>query len=53
MFDHNFLFTGAVRGIKQFVDAAHWAVLYYYDSTRVNLWPLWQQIANVHLGLRS
>jgi len=37
MVDHTFLFTGAVKRIKQFVDDGTLGALYYYDSTRVNL----------------
>ena len=35
--DHTFLFTGAVRKIKQLIDGGDLGKLYYYDSTRVNL----------------
>ena len=37
MVDHTFLFTGAVRKIKQLVDDGTLGRLYYYDSMRVNL----------------
>jgi predicted dehydrogenase len=37
MVDHTFLFTGAVRRIRQLIDAGTLGDLYYYDSTRVNL----------------
>lgn len=37
MVDHTFLFTGAVRKIRQLVDDGILGDLYYYDSTRVNL----------------
>jgi predicted dehydrogenase len=37
MVDHTFLFTGAVRRIRQLVDDGMLGDLYYYDSTRVNL----------------
>lgn len=37
MVDHTFLFTGAVRKIKQLVDDGTLGKLYYYDSMRVNL----------------
>jgi predicted dehydrogenase len=46
MVDHTFLFTGAVRKIKQFVDDGTLGPLYYYDSTRVNL-GLFQHDVNV------
>jgi predicted dehydrogenase len=37
MVDHTFLFGGAVRKIKEIVDAGTLGPLYYFDSTRVNL----------------
>ena len=37
MVDHTFLFTGAVRKIRELVDERVLGDLYYYDSTRVNL----------------
>lgn len=37
MVDHTFLFSGAVKKIKQIVDAGTLGPLYYFDSTRVNL----------------
>jgi predicted dehydrogenase len=37
MVDHTFLFTGAVKKIRQLVDSGELGDLYYYDSTRVNL----------------
>ncbi len=37
MVDHTFLFTGAVRKIRQLVDDGVMGPLYYFDSTRVNL----------------
>ena len=37
MVDHTFLFGGAVRKIKEIVDAGTLGSLYYFDSTRVNL----------------
>jgi predicted dehydrogenase len=46
MVDHTFLFTGAVRKIKQFLDDGTLGQLYYYDSTRVNL-GLFQHDVNV------
>src|SRR6267154_1640093 len=46
MVDHTFLFTGAVKRIKQFVDDGTLGSLYYYDSTRVNL-GLFQHDCNV------
>jgi len=46
MVDHTFLFTGAVRKIKQLLDTDTLGKLYYYDSTRVNL-GLFQHDVNV------
>jgi predicted dehydrogenase len=46
MVDHTFLFTGAVRKIKQLLDEGALGNLYYYDSTRVNL-GLFQHDCNV------
>ena len=46
MVDHTFLFTGAVRKIKQLIDAGELGDLYYYDTTRVNL-GLFQHDVNV------
>lgn len=37
MVDHTFLFGGAVRKIREIVDAGTLGPLYYFDSTRVNL----------------
>jgi len=37
MVDHTFLFTGAVKKIRQLVDQGELGDLYYYDSMRVNL----------------
>jgi len=46
MVDHTFLFTGAVRKMKQLIDEGALGPLYYYDSTRVNL-GLFQHDVNV------
>src|SRR5215831_4679564 len=46
MVDHTFLFTGAVRKIRQLMDEGVLGKLYYYDSTRVNL-GLFQHDVNV------
>ena len=46
MVDHTFLFTGAVRKIRQLIDEGTLGKLYYYDSTRVNL-GLFQHDINV------
>jgi predicted dehydrogenase len=46
MVDHTFLFTGAVKRIREFIDNGTLGELYYYDSTRVNL-GLFQHDVNV------
>src|SRR5205085_9581259 len=46
MVDHTFLFTGAVRKIRQLLDEGALGKLFYYDSTRVNL-GLFQHDVNV------
>jgi predicted dehydrogenase len=46
MVDHTFLFTGAVRKIRQLIEEGDLGKLYYYDSTRVNL-GLFQHDVNV------
>src|SRR6266849_5848854 len=46
MVDHTFLFTGAVRKIRQLIEEGVLGDLYYYDSTRVNL-GLFQHDVNV------
>jgi predicted dehydrogenase len=46
MVDHTFLFTGAVKKIRQLIDTDALGKLYYYDSTRVNL-GLFQHDVNV------
>ncbi len=46
MVDHTFLFTGAVKKIRQLLDEGSLGKLYYYDSTRVNL-GLFQHDINV------
>lgn len=46
MVDHTFLFTGAVKKIKQLIDDEVLGQIYYYDSTRVNL-GLFQHDVNV------
>lgn len=37
MVDHTFVYTGAVRKIKQVVTSGMLGDIYYYDSTRINL----------------
>lgn len=44
--DHTFLFTGAVRKMKQYADAGELGDLYYYDAIRINL-GLFQHDTNV------
>ncbi|HXY55777.1 MAG TPA: Gfo/Idh/MocA family oxidoreductase [Nitrospirota bacterium] len=46
MVDHTFIFTGAVRKIKQLINEKTLGDLYYYDSVRVNL-GLFQHDVNV------
>jgi len=46
MVDHTFLFTGAVKKIKDVVEKRELGDLYYYDSLRVNL-GLFQHDVNV------
>ena len=46
MVDHTFLFTGAVKKIRQLLEEDALGKLYYYDSTRVNL-GLFQHDVNV------
>lgn len=46
MVDHTFVFTGAVRKMKELIDKDVLGQLYYYDSTRVNL-GLFQHDINV------
>lgn len=46
MVDHTFLFTSAVKRIRQIIEEDVLGELYYYDSTRVNL-GLFQHDVNV------
>ena len=46
MVDHTFLYTGAVRKIRQFIEDNVLGDLYYFDSVRVNL-GLFQHDVNV------
>src|SRR5512146_1404905 len=46
MVDHTFLFTGAVRKIRQLIHSGTLGALYYYDSMRGNL-GLFQHEVNV------
>src|SRR3990167_4572058 len=44
MVDHTFIFSGAVRKMKQLIDEDALGDLYYYDSVRVNLGLLQKDI---------
>lgn len=46
MVDHTFIYTGAVRKIKQLIDQGDLGDIYYFDSVRVNL-GLFQHDVNV------
>lgn len=46
MVDHTFLFTGAVRKMREIIDSGELGSLFFYDSTRVNL-GLFQHDINV------
>lgn len=46
MVDHTFLFTGAVRKMKEVIDSGELGKLFFYDSVRVNL-GLFQHDINV------
>ncbi len=46
LLDHTFVYTGAVRKIKELIDKGELGELMYYDSTRVNL-GLFQQDVDV------
>lgn len=46
MVDHTFVYTPAVRRIRESIDAGELGALYYYDSVRVNL-GLYQHDVNV------
>ncbi|MGI9102767.1 MAG: Gfo/Idh/MocA family protein [Terriglobales bacterium] len=52
MVDHTFLFTAAVRKIRQLIDNGDLGDLYYYDSMRVNL-GLFNHDVNVVWDLAS
>jgi predicted dehydrogenase len=52
MVDHTFIFTGAVRKIRECIDNGTLGDLYYYDSTRVNL-GLFHNDVNVVWDLAS
>jgi predicted dehydrogenase len=46
MVDHTFVYTAAVRKVREYVDDGEIGDVYYYDSTRVNL-GLFQHDVNV------
>lgn len=46
MLDHTFIYTGAVRLIKKYLDAGEIGDVYYFDSVRINL-GLFQHDVNV------
>lgn len=46
MVDHTFLYTGAVKKIKELTESGHVGEVYYFDSVRVNL-GLFQNDVNV------
>jgi predicted dehydrogenase len=46
MVDHTFIFTGAVRKIREFIASGELGGIYYFDSVRVNL-GLFQHDVNV------
>jgi len=46
MVDHTFLYTGAVRKMRELVDSGELGDIYYFDSVRVNL-GLFQHDVNV------
>jgi predicted dehydrogenase len=46
MVDHTFLFTGAVKKMKELIDQGVLGEIFYYDSTRINL-GLFQHDVNV------
>ncbi|MDP5015751.1 MAG: Gfo/Idh/MocA family oxidoreductase, partial [Dolichospermum sp.] len=46
MVDHTFIYTGAVRKIRELIVNQELANIYYYDSVRINL-GLFQQDVNV------
>jgi predicted dehydrogenase len=46
MVDHTFIYTGAVRKMKEIIDSGRLGDIYYFDSVRVNL-GLFQHDVNV------
>ena len=51
MVDHTFVYTGAVRKIREMVTSRALGDIYYYDSVRVNL-GLFQRDVSVDVRLR-
>jgi predicted dehydrogenase len=52
MVDHTFLFSGAVKKIRELVDNGTLGSLYYFDSTRVNL-GLFQHDVKFQLNINN
>src|SRR5437667_9704938 len=52
MVDHTFIYTGAVRRMKEIIEAGDLGELYYFDSVRVNLGP-WRHDIDVIWDLAS
>jgi predicted dehydrogenase len=50
MVDHTFLFTGAVKKMRELIDSGELGNLFFYDSVRVNL-GLFQHDVNVNWDL--
>ncbi len=46
MVDHTFIYTGAIRKLRQIIQSKQLGEIYYYDSVRINL-GLFQQDLNV------
>lgn len=46
MVDHTFIYSGAVRKVRELIDAGELGQVYYYDSVRVNM-GLFQRDVNV------
>ena len=46
MVDHTFIYTGAIRKLRQIIQSRELGEIYYYDSVRINL-GLFQQDLNV------
>src|SRR5437879_13294094 len=46
MVDHTFIYSGAVRKLREIIDSGELGEIYYYDSVRLNL-GLFQPDVNV------